>query len=669
MRRAALACVLFLLSAPALFAQAYPELAYPEEEQLLYPWHLPRVAYQGDYGNGLGRQGGLSAFHFFLPASGEQERGAVLFGDARLLFLHEIGAVSGSVGAGYRRYLPLIDGAFGGYLYYDNGPTSNNRFRVNQASFGFDYLGNVCDARANFYIPFGPTSRFVGSTFVLDRNPEFTGNFMLVNGGTNTRFFDKALGGGDIEVGSRFYADDKVELRGFVGAYYYDAHFPSGAVGPKLRLEARVFDHAALNVSIQHDNVFKTTVNLGVTITFPRYTGRRYDDGPPAPLTPIDRVAEPVVRTPQVVVQRQAVTNQVARELAIDPLTGRPMFFLHVAPGGNGNGTFENPFGTLAQAFATPRFAAGNLVVYDTNHDTFTGNVNLAPGTRLLSNAPFQSVLTTNAGYVTLPFSGASPSLSSTPSINGTITLANNTTVSGFRINPLPGATGVSGPATGVVTNVQVDNNVINSGSAGVNINDAAGTVVVSSNFINGPTTNAVSIGVQNSPSANIVVLGNQITSPGQNGVQVLVNTLAGTNSSVQANVSNNIINGAGNNGIALQNDQSSTLQAQVSSNSVNGSGNNGLGLFSTNGSNTVRVTAVGNLFANSAGPDALADYSLGSSSNVILDFNGNRAVPNGYDFRQAGGATVGVVNLPTFTTRNVGPLTTTGTINNVPSP
>src|SRR5262249_55527214 len=161
--------------------------------------------------------------------------------------------------------------------------------------------------------------------------------------------------------------------------------FPTGALGPRVRLEARVFDHATIEVSAQHDNVFKTTVNLGVTVSFPRMSARRYDDGPAAPISPIERVADPVVKAPQVAVQRQAVSVPVPRQFAIDPLTGQPMFFLHIAPGGTGNGTFERPFGTLAQAVATPRFAAGNLVVYDRNRDTFTGNITLPTGTRLLS--------------------------------------------------------------------------------------------------------------------------------------------------------------------------------------------------------------------------------------------------------------------------------------------
>jgi hypothetical protein len=135
----------------------------------------------------------------------------------------------------------------------------------------------------------------------------------------------------------------------------------------------------------------------------------------------------------------------------------------------------------------------------------------------------------------------------------------------------------------------------------------------------------------------------------------------------VQATIAGNSINGAGNNGIAMQNDAASTLQATLRDNTVTASAVSGLGLFSTNGANTVRVSALNNTFTNSGAADVLADYTLGSSSNVVLDFNLNTALPTGYLFQQAGAVSFGVVDLPTFTSRNIGPLNTTGTITNVP--
>ncbi len=637
----------------------------PDVPPSSFRWFLPRVAYRFDEADAVGRQGGLSTLDIFLPLAESPSRDELAFRDVRFLYYHDQNWFAANVGGGYRRYLPSHDITLGGYGYYDFHRMGGQD--IHQAVGGVECLGDLVDARANFYIPFGDKRQSLRSTFTPNADALFQGNNLLVGGGLTRQVFQQALTGFDAEVGIRLYASPALEVRSFAGGYYYDGEGSAGAVGPRFRLEGRIFDYATAEASFQHDRVFKTTVGVAMTVSFPRLSGRRHVEDPAQPLNPSDRLGDPVLRTGHVALERQTKITTTPRQAAIDPLTGQPLFFLHVTPGGAGNGTIESPFGALAQAVGDPRFAAGNLVVYDRSGGVFAGNVTFAPGTRLLSNSPIQMLQTTNFGVVTLPFSGADTNLAALPTINGTVRLANDSTLSGYAVNPLAGNDAVTGPSAKLFSNVQVDNNIITGGQRGVGFDDVGGTVVVRDNRITGSGTSAISVGVQSASSATLDLSNNRIASPTQNGIEVLVNTLSGTNASVTANLAGNTITGAGNNGIAIQNDASSSLMATLTGNSANLSGASGLALFSTNGTNTARITATNNTFTNSTNPDVLADYSLGSSTTVKLGFDGNIATPTGYQFNQAGGTTFNVINLGTFPARNTGTLTTTGTINDVP--
>lgn len=664
MRFRSCALVIAAIALTPTLAVAQAPLTPPSEAVPLFRWFLPHLIYRGETSNAVGREGGLSTLEFFIPLADAQERDELIFRDFRFLAHHETKSYAACVGGGYRCCYHDYDLVVGGYGFYDYHFTPQRE--VHQGVAGLEVFGDLWEARFNGYLPFGHTRQLVGQRFLPDNRAIFRGNDLLVNGGVNIQTIQQALPGFDAECGLRLYACSWLELRSFLGGYFYDAKGTNPIAGPRIRMEARICDHAAIEVNFQHDEVFKSTCNVVATVSFPRLSGRRYHDGPDAPLAPYERLGDPVVRTNHVAIQQQVRVRPVAPVAAVDPLTNSSMVFLHVDGTGAqaGTGTFERPYRTLSQALADARTPSGNLVIYDRNRSGLTSNQTLASGTRLLSNAPIQRIETSNAGLVTLPFSGVNPELSALPTISGTITVAHNTTVSGFNITPTAGNAGIT--STQAVSNVQVDNNVFTGGSQGISLADVGGTVRVRNNRITGATSSALSVGVQSSSSATLFLNDNTITSPGQNGIEVLVNTSSGTSSTAQATIAGNTITGAGNNGIALRNNMSSSLRASVNGNTVSNSAASALSLTSANGSNTVRVAALNNLFRNSTNPDVLADYSLGSSSNVALDFNGNSALPNGYRFQEAGGTVFNVVNLNTFSDRNTGPLSTSGTIGNI---
>ena len=405
MRFRFLALVLATIAALAPGARAQAPSAPPPA---LFPWFLPRISYRVEPTDAVGRQGGLSTLDLFLPLADSPDRDALIFRDFRLLYQHETGWFAGNVGGGYRRYLPDLDVTLGGYGYYDYQRPHGNS--MHQAVAGVECFGNIVDARANVYVPFGDKRQSLGSTFTANTDAVFQGNNLLVNGGTTRQFFEQALTGFDAETGVRLYAGSGVEVRLVRGRLLLhgprvggDPRAAAAARRPALRLRDDG-GHLPARPRLQEHPLGRPDglVPAALRPAAVRRAGRA--------LAPNDRLGDPVLRAGSIAIQRQTKTTTTPREAAIDPLTGQPLFFLHVAPGAGGNGTFESPYAALTQAVADPRFKAGNLVVYDRGQDVFTGNVTLSPGTRLLSAGPLQQILTTNAGLVTLPFSGSGTS-------------------------------------------------------------------------------------------------------------------------------------------------------------------------------------------------------------------------------------------------------------------
>ncbi len=391
----------------------------------------PRASYRYEAGDSIGRTNGLSSLQAFVPFWEPNSLQGLAFVDARFLLFDNQTTPGTNVGLGFRSMVPSINRTLGGHLSYDLADTGLNVFH--QVSGGVETLGSWLDARANFYAPVGGQKRLIGSSFAANSAAIFQGQSLMFGGGTQTSSYEYAMSGFDTEVGGRVLRFKSMDLRAFVGTYYFGVDNGPETWGGRARVEAKISDTIALALSVQRDRLFDTTVNVQVSLSWPTLTGRRRDDrGDSAPL-PAERLGESVERIQNIIVTRGVERSIVARETALDPATGLPLVFIHVAPGGNSDGSFESPYSTLEKAFHDPRFAAGNVIVYDRTQGIFTGNVTLAPGTKLLSSAPIQMV-DTAVGKLLLPFSGSDPTLLSPPQIHGTVFMSSGTTLSGFLV-------------------------------------------------------------------------------------------------------------------------------------------------------------------------------------------------------------------------------------------
>lgn len=626
----------------------------------LFGRFLPRLGYSYDVGDAVGRdQGGLSAIQAFIPVWEDRTSTRLVFSDSRLLVFDRKGAVGANLGLGGRIFSDSLRRTVGGYVYWDYSDTGRASF--SQLSGGIETLGDRVDARANFYVPVNKDRKIVDQTFTPSTEPYFQNNFLLVGGGQGSRFLEQALYGFDTEAGLRFFANDSMELRAFAGMYHYQGEAALQAWGPRGRIEARIRDTLAMGVSVQNDRLFGTTVNLNMLVSFPRLSGRGYGDGPPAPLTASDRLGDPVVRTQQIAVLRSQERYTTPGRAVIDPLTGQPLVVLHVAPGGQSDGSFENPYGSLAEAFADPRFTKGNLVVYDRTQGLFTGVVRLAPGTRLLSSGPRQEVATLDAGMVTLPFSGTGRM----PTIQGGVLLASQGTLSGFQVVG-SGSAAVAG-ASGVLRDTVVAHNTLTGDAGAVNLPSVAGTVEVRDNRIEAPKGTGIALGVEGTETAAIMVTDNQITKPTGDGVRIV----AGGNSLSTLEMKNNRIHEAGGAGavVKTQDGSEAVMYAEARGNQIQhgAPGSSGILLeaMGAKGIATLTATIAENQLSDNHGPGVQA--RTGGTNTLILNLFDNKALSSQAMFsfllQQQDKSQFFAIDPQTLGARNVGTVVTTGSI------
>ncbi|WP_417393383.1 right-handed parallel beta-helix repeat-containing protein [Gimesia sp.] len=457
--------------------------------------YQPHFGYRYQAGDTIGRIGGLSSLDGFLPLLEAEDGNWLTFLDARLLLDDQNQNLGSNVGLGARQYLPEWERTIGGYVYYDTRDTGMRNF--SQVSGGIETLGDLWDARLNWYVPTGSRRSLVGTSHTLGGPSQFVGHYLY--GGILTRYYQAAMTGVDMEAGRKILTSDSMDVRAFAGWYHFQAPGSQQAWGWKTRVENRISDLVALNLGVQNDRVFNTTVNFSVSITWPSITGRRA--GLKADIPARDRLGESPERLRSIVVDNQAIQDPNGG-LLINPATGNPYYFMHVASGGNSDGSYEDPYATLADAFADPRTQAGEVVVYDHRSDAETGTFTLADQTQVLSSGPTQ-FLNTQIGQVALPDSNTGLM----PQITGNFTLANGSVLSGFNITSAGADPAVMADG---VQNITIANNTITNGStSGIAIANSQG-ITITKNTLQDVSDDAIDI---EDSSGNITISKNTIKS------------------------------------------------------------------------------------------------------------------------------------------------------------
>lgn len=560
-------------------------------QEVAAPW-VTRFTAKHIFNEGVGHDRGFTTLEWFLPLNQDAEN-EMYFGDFRGIMFDDA-EFGGNLGMGFRQYHSGHDRIYGVNAYWDFRDESSLLF--NQAGIGVESLGQIVDFRVNGYTP-----------TVNDANQRlpfatFTGNNLLYNE-------ILALTGVDYEAAVNLPDIGPFQSRIAAGGYYFDSSRTEAANGWRARLELAFRDALAASVTVQDDDMFGQTVNVTVEIREliehtdalsrrAMYHKFRNEDGRGDGRTVRHRLADPVYRQQNIVLQN---TQSLVRDTS-----GTPFTFIHVVEGGAGDGTFEMPFGTMAMAMADP--LAPTSVVYTPEGGTFTEDVSLVAGTRLLSNGPVQTVPGTS-GPVRLPFSGVSADLTALPaSIVGDVELASNTEFSGFDVTG-----GING--TGITT-ASVNQTAINSAPGVALTLTASDSVTVDTIAINMPTGSGVLLDDTEAILSNIA-----IASAGDAGIQI---DNGATDRLVT--ITNATITDAANEGIDVNVAGAGNLTLVLTASAISSTGNTVD--VTTTGAGDALVTADNLTLESTTGTGFNADGSGGAGTLFINSFSGN-AVTN----------------------------------------
>ncbi len=582
------------------------------------PTILPRAAGKFSSNDWLGNPGPFFGVGGFVPLR-QQPGKDITFAEGQMI-VPTNGGIGGNVVLGHRVYDQKSDRIYGGYIGFDHRNTGNTSF--NQVGLGAEALGKNWDIRANAYLPVGDTRKLVSENVTNSvsalSNPFFTSNFLAVNRTLQqqiSRHYEAAATSIDLEAGGKVANLGKNgELRGYGGLYYLKAPGNDGAVGFRTRLEARPSDLVNVGLGLSTDRVFGTSVAFTVGVNLPTSRPRKSDLKEPF----LERLGDSVVRNSNIMVDEQkesiATVTQDTQFLT-NPATGQPWRFRHSVVGvGTGNGTFENPTGTVAEALAV---AQPNDIVYvqpGTNPGipTFT----IPDGVQVWSTGPNQFINTVELGNLQLPLSGAGV----LPTVTGTVTMGNNTGLSGFAIAT---TTGPGILANNVGQFVIRDNAIANTAGAGIQLNNVQGQVQIFDNSIQQAQNNGIALDNAGG-QVDLLLTRNQITNNGGSsvdgdGVNLTLRNGATGNFTVTNNaIANNSSSGGLANGIEVQQFDSSSGNFTVADNTITGNQLNGISISQESTAQGTFNVARNNLSSNGLnGFEALLSDSAQGTFNL----------------------------------------------------
>lgn len=341
------------------------------------------------------------------------------------------------------RYLSKF--VWGWNAYYDYRRTTGSVFQ--QAAIGFELLGKTWELKLNGYLPFGRKS---GKYYQL-RFDRFRGNHMILQ--RRRKFAMKSVNG---EIGGHFLKQSKYKFYLGVGPYCLRGSRQT-AWGGKGRLNVIMWDAIRLEVSGSYDKIFRGIVQgeAGLSLAFGPKRKSKKESGQRC-----DRSVLLRERAYQRIDRNEIIPLETVRKqsVAINPETGAPFVFWFVDNNSQSNGTYESPYHTLA---AAQNSSAVHDILYILPGDGTNRGMNVGvtmKNNQKLLGASIPYTFTTTKGNVTIyPHAKTAP-LITAAGIDPVITLADNNTVSGLRINQLISEYGIKGTN---VLNGTVVNNVI----------------------------------------------------------------------------------------------------------------------------------------------------------------------------------------------------------------
>ena len=358
-----------------------------------------------------------------------------LTGDAQL----NDGNLGLGLNLGYRNYDADDDLINGGYLGVDSRATDDNTFY--QLAAGYEHIRQNWELRLNGYLPLGDLTQSLRTieNNTVQTSSTFSQNQLAISAvGEQQQIFqeENALGGMDLEVGRQLSEWDDGELMGYVGAYWLAGE--DSSLGAQARLLANIASDVNAGLSYQYDDLFGSSLGVSVSAVIPGSRSRKQADDTDSAaveqeevasaavseegvdevasvssedlevleLEILRRLGSPIVRRPSVainVVEEIESTFVTEADVLFNPQEGSAYRFLHVDladPSTAGEGTYESPFGSVEEAIALiesdfDTYSDGNTIVYvnaEGASNTTIPGFSIPDSVRVLSQGPVQTI-------------------------------------------------------------------------------------------------------------------------------------------------------------------------------------------------------------------------------------------------------------------------------------
>lgn len=304
------------------------------------------------------------------------------------------------------------------------------------------------------------------------------------------------------------------------------------------------------------------------------------------------RFGDSIVRNDNIIIKEQreaSITSVQETTFLTNSATGQRWQFQHVNLGvGTGDGTFENPTGTIAQALNVAQ--ANDIVYVQAGTNPGVPGFTIPSSVQVLSSGGVQQISTAEIGTIQLPLSSSG----TLPTVTGTVTIGNNSTLSGFTIssdaNP-----GISASNVG---NFTIRNNTITSTtSQGVLLENVTGQIAIADNTIQNSGIDGLFIS-NNQGQVDLNLTGNTIrnngiTSSNGNGVNIeLSNAATGTFNFTNNTIADNISTTGVANGINVQLFDSANPTLNFSRNTIINNAGQGINIaLEANANGTFNLT------------------------------------------------------------------------------
>lgn len=418
-----------------------------------------------------------------------QQSDRLVFADVRAVDASGTG-FEGNVGLGFRRIMrdsDLLGGDWilGLYGFFDRRKTETGNY-FSQGTFGVEGHVENWTLRANVYLP--DRSSHTLATRMMPPEVSLQGTSLISPGG-RLEAREWALPGFDVEMGRRFRLSENQELWLYASYFRFDRSETPTVDGPRGRAEYRLWDvfgfegsEISIGAEYQDDDVRGRQFFAVARFSIP-LGGRRRAPGAARARTWLDRrMTTHVQRDVDVVDFAQDIDKAVGSRFGpefvgtgpiLDPESGESLNLYFIAASGDGDCSQEKPC-TVAQAQGDASYGAGDTLVLLDGGGTIASDVTL-------TGARQQVLGGGDSGSLTLDLPDGNQftafQLGARPTLQGTVTLGDDSTLRGFNISGVSGSAVVSpagAPAGEDTTNVTIaDLHISNVSVAGISISRA----------------------------------------------------------------------------------------------------------------------------------------------------------------------------------------------------